>query len=97
VHIITWARCREFCAQHPEAGRPLRIWRKVVETCRWTNHHEMKGSLGQTDVIRGSRVVFNIGGNRYRIVADVRYDLGRVYIRGVFTHAEYDEIDPETI
>jgi mRNA interferase HigB len=93
VHIITWTRCREFARRHAPAGKPLRVWRHIVESSRWSDHHELLRSLPQTDVIRGPRVVFDIGGNKYRIVADVRYDLGRIYIRGVFTHAEYDRID----
>ena len=44
-----------------------------------------------------NRVVFNIKGNRYRVVVHVRYDLGRVYVRFVGTHAEYDRIDAQTI
>jgi mRNA interferase HigB len=93
MHIITWTRCRQFARRHAAADRPLRVWRQIVERSRWSDHHDLLRVLPRTDVIRGPRVVFDIGGNKYRLVADVRYDLGRVYIRGVFTHAEYDRVD----
>lgn len=75
---------------HPLADDPLKGWRQVIEKNAFTNWSELKQSFGSIDKV-GNKTVFDIGGNKYRIIAHVRFDKQIVYINAVLTHAEYDE------
>jgi mRNA interferase HigB len=90
VRIITRRRLRDFAEQHPDAEGPLNAWYAIVKTKDYTNPHEVREDFATVSFLGEYRTVFNIGGNKYRMVVDVRYDLGRVYIRDVLTHADYD-------
>ena len=83
--------------RHPASEQPLRAWSHEVEAEEWATPHDLRRRYGTASILGGGRVVFSVGANRYRVVAHVRYDLGRVYVRFVGTHAEYDRIDAETI
>lgn len=90
MHIITKARLRAFARQHPDAEVPLRAWETVVRAKRYRTPHDVKADFGTADFIGAGRVVFNIGGNKYRLVAVMLYRAGKVLIRHVLTHKEYD-------
>jgi mRNA interferase HigB len=90
VRIITRRRLREFYEQHPDAEGPLNAWYAIVNAKVYNNPHEVREDFATASFLGKYRTVFNIGGNKYRLVVDVRYDLGRVYVRHVLTHAEYD-------
>jgi mRNA interferase HigB len=90
VHVISPKKLREFWSLHPDAERPLRSWLSVVEARRYASPHEVRQDFRSADFLGAWRTVFDIGGNKYRLVVDVRYDLGRIYVRHVLTHAEYD-------
>ena len=90
MHVISPKKLREFWARHSDAERPLRAWLSVLETRHYASPHEVREDFGSADFLGGWRTVFNIAGNKYRLIADVRYDLGRIYVRHVLTHAEYD-------
>jgi mRNA interferase HigB len=72
-------------------------WRAIAETAMWKTPEEVKKSHPKASVLKGSRVVFNIKGNDYRLVSLVDYGSGIVMIRFFGTHQEYDEIDAETV
>ena len=72
-------------------------WFSVMRRVRFTKPGELLAMFGGADLIGGSRVVFDIGGNKYRLIADVNYQKGRVYVRAVLTHQEYDRIDARTL
>lgn len=93
MHVITWKQCLEFGKKHKDAMPHLRAWRSVVQGSRWANPAQMKEQFRNASIVGDWRTVFNIAGNKYRLVADVRYDLGRVYVRRIMTHEEYDEVD----
>lgn len=63
----------------------------------WRTPSDIKRLYRTADILPGNRVVFNIGGNKYRLIVKIRYDLGIVYIRFIGTHAEYDRINAEVI
>jgi mRNA interferase HigB len=90
MHVITRKRLREFGALHPAAVTPLDDWFRVMEGNRFEQPSEVVAVLGQTDFINGSLAVFNVGGNKFRIVADVVFHYQIVLVRHVFTHKEYD-------
>jgi mRNA interferase HigB len=69
----------------------------VVRAAEWANPADVKRMFRSADILPCGRVIFNIGGNKYRLVAAVHYRGKRVYIRFIGTHAEYDRIDVRTI
>ena len=91
MRIISRRRLREFWEGHPDAERPLNTWYGIVKTKTYNTPHEVKQDFASASFLGGSRTVFDIGGNKYRLVVDMRYDLGRVYVREVLTHDEYDK------
>lgn len=90
MHVITRKRLQEFWRIHPEAKKSLEVWFSIMRSRRYANPHEIRGDFPSASFLGKWRTVFNIGGNKYRLVVDMRYDLGRVYVRHVLTHAEYD-------
>jgi mRNA interferase HigB len=90
MQVISKKRLLEFGAIHPAAVTPLDDWYRIMERSRFQLPSEVKEVLGQTDFIDGSLAVFNIGGNKFRIVADVVFRHQIVLVRHVFTHKEYD-------
>ena len=69
----------------------------VVKAADWSKPTDMKAMFRSADILANDRVVFNIGGNKYRLVVAVHYRDKRVYISFVGTHAEYDRIDAATV
>jgi len=80
-----------------DAEQPLKAWYKEAEKAVWKNPHDIKNNYATASLLGNRRVVFNIGGNKYRLVVALRYDLGIVYIRFVGNHKEYDSIDGERV
>ena len=96
-HIISVKRIREFLEAHPEHARSknaLMSWYKTARKADWTNFAAVRETFRNADKV-GDHVVFNIGGNKIRLVARIRYNLKPrvIYILRVLTHAEYDEVD----
>jgi mRNA interferase HigB len=73
------------------------VWVAIVGHAQWRNPQDVKASHPKVSILKGGRVVFNIKGNDYRLVAAVQYQAGVMVIRFFGTHAEYDEIDAETV
>lgn len=92
MHIITRSRLTAFGTKHADAAGPLREWVRVMRRKRYGAHLDVQRDFPKVDFIGPRRAVFNIGGNKYRLVVDLRYDLGRVYIRHIVSHAEYDRL-----
>ena len=92
MHIITRTRLTEFGRKHAAASQQLRDWVRVMSRKRYEEHLDVRADFPNADFIGPRKVVSNICGNAYRLVVDMRYDLGRVYIRDVVTHAEYDRL-----
>lgn len=91
MRVISRKQLREFARRHPDAAQPLDAWYRVVRHQDFATPAALKEQFGSASMIGGSRVVFNIAGNKYRLVADVRYAWRTVYVRHVLTHREYDE------
>jgi mRNA interferase HigB len=90
MHVISKERLREFWAEHPRAKSSLECWHQVAKHAEWKSFSDVRATFNTADAV-GKLVVFNIGGNNYRLIAVIHYDRGKVYIRHVLTHAEYDE------
>jgi mRNA interferase HigB len=90
LRIISRKALREFGEKHADARKPLDAWYRVVRGRDYRSPHELRQDFPTASFLGARRTVFNIGGNRYRLVVDMRYDLGRAYVRDVLTHEEYD-------
>jgi mRNA interferase HigB len=91
MRIIARPALIEFWERHPDAKEPLEAWYHVVRKQSFASPHEVKAIFGTASVLGDGTVVFNIGGNKYRLVVHVRYDIGIVFIKRVLTHSEYDD------
>jgi len=94
VRIITWRVLREFGQKWPAAAAPLAEWHKIAKRAIWRNFAEVRFTFGQTDLVKvgtGQTVcVFDIGGNKFRLIAFISYQKQKVYVLRVMTHKEYD-------
>lgn len=87
----------DFVQMHAQAVKPLNKWVDEVLSAQWSSHAALKAMFPSADYVKNGRYVFNIGGNKYRIVAVVIFVGGVMNIRFVGTHSEYDKIDSGTI
>jgi mRNA interferase HigB len=90
VHVITRKRLREFAARHKEAEGPLTAWYAIVSRTDFGSFADIKRAFRAVDKV-GKFTVFDIGGNKFRLIVAIHYNRKRVYIRHVLTHAEYDQ------
>lgn len=90
MRIISRRALREFGQTHADARGPLDAWYRIVKGREYGSPHELRQDFPSASFLGGRRTIFNIGGDKYRLVVDMRYDLGRVYVREVLTHEEYD-------
>lgn len=90
MHIVSRKKLREFCAEHPAATSPLDEWFKNVNRIKWSNFADVRETYRSADQV-GIFTVFDIGGNKYRLIAEINYRGGKVFVRHVLTHAEYDK------
>jgi len=94
VRIIKPSTVRAYASANPDAASALHRWMRLVRPARWRKLQEARQMFGSADEVRMKSgrnvVVFNIGGNKYRLIAAVHYNLGRVYVLRFLTHAEYD-------
>ena len=95
--VIARRTLREFWQRHDQAEDPLKAWYAEAVKASWSSPQDVKNAYRHAILVADTRVVFNIGGNRYRLIVRVNYDYRIVYVKSVGTHAEYDKIDPETI
>jgi mRNA interferase HigB len=98
VQVIAKRTLRLFWLRHARAETPLRAWHAAVSRAQWSGPSDVKTEFGATvDFLADNRLIFDIAGNRYRVVAQVSYTYRRVLVKFVETHAEYDRIQPETV
>ena len=99
MRIISKRTIREFWeqSQYRDAEQPLRAWYAEAKKADWRKPSEVKQKYRSASILADNRVVFNIAGNKYRLVVKIHYDAGVVYIRFIGTHAEYNEISARNI
>jgi mRNA interferase HigB len=86
VRVISLKPLRDFRQRHPDAEGPLRLWYKTAINATWSGLHDLRRTYRDADVL----TVFDIGGNKYRLIARIRYEYQLVNVRAVMTHKEYD-------
>jgi len=80
-----------------DAEAPLRSWHAVVTGANWKSPNDVKAQFRNASICGNNRVVFNIGGNKYRLILEMQYQAGIAWVKFVGTHAQYDKIDVETV
>lgn len=97
MRVIARKPLVEFSIKHPDARGALEAWCRETDAAAWTSSADIKARYHSASIINNRRVVFNICGNKFRLVVDINYLAKLVYIRFVGTHKEYDRIDVEII
>jgi mRNA interferase HigB len=98
MQVIALRTLKEFWALHPQAETPLRVWYAQATQAAWTNPQEIKHDFGATvDFVADNRVIFDISGNKYRLIAHISYTYKRVLVKFIGTHSQYDKINPESV
>ncbi len=87
----------EYFAKHPDAKVALEDWYEKAANAQWKNFADLRKTFGSADNVGGKRIVFNIKGNDYRLVAIVLYRIGMIYVRFIGTHSEYSRLSKEQI
>jgi len=97
MRIIAKRTLRQFWEQHPGAQGPLEAWYSETAKARWESPQQIKNQFGSASILKGGRVVFNIGGNKFRLILSMDYGRQACYVKFIGTHRAYDAIDAETI
>ena|SRR5437660_12096582 len=92
MHVIAKPALTKFWTKHPDAESLLRTWFRTMEKEVFADFTSLRAIFASADYVDGL-TVFNIAGNKYRLIADIRYDRHKVYILHILTHAEYDRKD----
>jgi mRNA interferase HigB len=95
MNVITRKRIRDFAGRHPDSAGALERWYRVARKARWQSLHDVRTVYPHADLVRvasGHEVtVFNVGGNRYRLVTAIHYNAQRVYVLCLMSHAQYSK------
>ncbi|MCP5165544.1 MAG: type II toxin-antitoxin system HigB family toxin [Pseudomonadales bacterium] len=100
MRIIALSSLRTFWARNPQyadAAGPALAWYRHALAADWSSPADVKREFANASILKNGRVVFNIAGNKYRLVVWINFGYPVVYIRFIGTHAQYDEIDAQTI
>jgi len=93
MRLISNKALREFATRQREAGESLQAWRKLIERSTFDSFADLRRVFNSVDKV-GNYFVFNIAGNRYRLIAAIHFNTQTLYVRAVLTHAEYDHWRP---
>lgn len=100
MRIIALSTLKQFWernAAYMDAAEPIRAWYRRVLRADWASPSDVKRDFGNASILKDGRVVFNIAGNKYRLVVWINYAYRVVYIRFIGTHNQYDQIDAQVI
>jgi mRNA interferase HigB len=97
MRVIAKKILREFWEKHSDSEQQLKTWYKEASKASWTNPSDIKSEYSKASILKTGRAIFNICGNKYRLVVDVNYERKWVFIRFIGTHSDYDKIDANKI
>ena len=92
MHIISRKTLKAFWERYPDSQNALTRWFKIVRQTDFKNFSDLRTTFPSADLV-DNLVVFNIGGNKYRLIASIHFNRNKIYIRHVLTHKEYDKGD----
>jgi mRNA interferase HigB len=97
MRIISRKALRLFWEDHSDAQQALQAWYADVKRAQWKSPADIKKIYRNVSILANNRIVFNIKGNKYRVIVAVQYKFKIVFIRFVGTHQEYDQVDAATV
>lgn len=97
MRIISRRALHALADRYPDAKAELDAWFHEIEGADWDDPSDVKAQYGNASILKGSRVVFNVCGNKYRLIVKINYAYSIVYVRFAGTHREYDKIDAAEI
>ena len=90
MHVISRKKLKVAALRHSELEGPLDAWFRIAKKASWQSLADVRRTFSSADVV-GAFTVFNIKGNQFRLITEINYGSGRIYIKNVLTHAEYDK------
>jgi mRNA interferase HigB len=97
LRVIAKPILRKFWTKHADCKEQLKAWFREIEKAKWKSSNALKKSYPSASILQDNRIVFNIKGNKYRLIVKFNYDYQICWIRFIGTHAEYDKIDANNI
>ena len=97
LKVVAKKILREFWEKHEDCEQQLKAWFREAEKAEWENPNQLKEEYPSASILNQNRVVFNIKGNKYRLIVKISFDYQMVWIRFIGTHPEYDKINANTI
>jgi len=97
MRVIAKRTLRQFWSVHSDAKGPLEAWHSETLKAAWATPQEIKEQFGSASILKGGRVVFNIGGNKYRLVVAIDFKRRICFVKFIGSHSQYDAIDTETV
>lgn len=97
MRVIAKKQLREFWGKHPDSEGSLKSWYKEASAARWNSPNDLKSEFPKASILKSGRVVFNINGNKFRLITRINYPRQWIFIRFIGTHKEYDQIDAENV
>ncbi len=97
MRVISKKILSEFWKKHSDSQQQLKSWFQETSNAKWKNTNDIKIDYPSASILTDNRVVFNIKGNKYRLIVKINFDFGITWVRFVGTHAEYDKINATKI
>lgn len=92
MHLITKKTLKAFWEKHPDSKTALIRWTRIIEKNKFDNFNKLRSTFPSADLV-GRLTVFNIGGNKYRLVTAIHFNRQKIYVRHVLTHQQYNQGD----
>ena len=97
MRIIATNTLKEYWRLFSDSEQGLKAWLQEAEQANWTDPQDLKSQFGHASILTGKRIIFNINGNKYRLIVDIEFRLQIIFIVWFGSHSQYDEIDAKTI
>lgn len=97
MRIIAKKILREFWEKQKDSEEQLKAWYKEASKAMWVSPNDIKSDYANSSILKNGRVVFNICGNKYRLIVKINYLRGWIFIRFIGTHGEYNKINADNI
>jgi mRNA interferase HigB len=97
MRIIAKKTLKDYWEQETATKAALEAWHAEAKNAQWASPADVKANFGAASILQDGRVVFNICGNKYRLVVWINYEFFTIYVRFMGTHKEYDKVDAQTI
>jgi mRNA interferase HigB len=97
MRIFSRNTLKAYWEANPRSEQAIKAWFAEAEAAEWSSPVDVKAKHGSASILKEGRVVFNICGNEFRLIVRINYEFQAIYVRFIGTHAEYDEVDAQTI